>query len=277
MHRRAGRRRFADHVGAVAGHQHRVGQRQHRGIGVVAGAVPQEAVAEVFAHGGGQLRRRAARRRRHDREALRADGAQGLAHAGEIASREMLRAAGAAERHRAARRCQRREPRIGRGARRRKLGGGEWVRRGQRRDDVGAAQRVMLGNPDQVHLAARPARVLQEHREHVRPRPLPGAHIGHGDAAAGDDEVGRGAGEGCGVARVDRPPGREPAVEVARRDAAHLVVRAERLDDAERVDLVTDAAGAEDERAQARDQIPAWRGSHCAKARASMSWRLRAA
>jgi len=124
------------------------------------------------------------------------------------------------------------------------------MRRGQGGEDVVAAQSVVRGNPDQVEIAAAPARVLHKDGEHLRVRPLPGAHVGHGHASAGDHQIRRRPLKHSDIERIDRTPGRQPAVEIARRDASHLVGRAERLDDAQRVDLMSDPAGAQQQRAQ---------------------------
>ena len=51
---------------------------------------------------------------------------------------------------------------------------------------------VVFGNPDQVHRRAGETRVLEKHGEHARAaEAFESAQIGHGDAAAGEDDVGQ--------------------------------------------------------------------------------------
>ena len=132
--------------------------------------------------------------------------------------------------------------------RRRDARRGERVRRGQRRDHVGAAKRIVFGRPDQVHFGTRMARILEKDREHAASvGALERPHIGHGDAPARYRDVGRRVWEDRTrgarlVLGIDGSVRRQPRVPRARLDPPQLIRRAERLDDAQRIDFVPDLA-----------------------------------
>ena len=105
---------------------------------------------------------------------------------------------------------------------------------------LGAAMAIVFGNPDEVHRRAGETRVLEKDGEHARAAgAFEGAQIGHGDAAAGEHDIGQRRPQQRRVARIDRPERRHPQERPARVDPLQLIGRTERLGDADRVDLVT--------------------------------------
>ena len=139
-------------------------------------------------------------------------------------------------------------PRAGAGEAR----GRDPVRRGEGDKDVRPAQPVVLRNPDQVGGRGSGARVLEDDREGAPAGcPLDGAHVRHGAAAGGDQEIREreppgDRRDGRRLARIDRPERHEPGERRTRRDAPDFGRHPERLGDAEALRLVARLAVAQD-------------------------------
>jgi hypothetical protein len=241
-----GRGGLADHVEGIRGRHDRIREGEEPDIGIVAAAVPEEAVVPSR-QGGERLpqgRGRAARGRHHQAGAARGQRCQALQESGDILLREPVMTAVASHQHRDPGVGKVRQPGIGPGAgllqtlRRDPMGRRQGV------EDVRAPQAVVDRRPDEVGRPRSGAGILEKHRIGA---PAGGTlhepEIGHRAAAGGDEQVREGRHEGAVVgagslARVDRPPGHQPGEGSAGSHPADLGLEAERLGDAQGLQFV---------------------------------------
>ena len=256
----AGGAGFARHVDRIGGDHQRIGVRQEIRIRVVAGHVPQDAwlACGRYVDRADQPLVRSPGRRDHETRAEGRERAECGLQPVVVGIGEAVDAVPAAEHNRHARLRQPGD-RLGHaGAQAAETRGGEAVRRGRRRDDVGATAAIMRRHPDQVGRVRTGLGILQHDRESTwTSKAAQAADIGDAGAAGGDRNGGprRGelaAGLAESVARRDGSPGRRRLPYPARRDVLHLVVEAERVGDAARLHVHAGLAVGDDPARQAR-------------------------
>ena len=192
--RLAGGAGLRNHRHAVARHDDHIGQRQEGEVGVLALAIPDDRRHISHACPQDRLVVGAGPARRGDQQAgamLLGEVGQLFRHVAHDDRGHAEHLVGAADQHRDPGMRQvlvsRTQPRRGIGQLLRR----DQVQRAARRDDVGAAQLVVLRHHDEVEQARRDLRVLQMHREGLAPAGAPDAQRRrHGGAAATDQQVG---------------------------------------------------------------------------------------
>ena len=211
--RLAGGAGLRHHRHAVARDDDHIGQRQEGEVGVLALAVPDDRRHVGHARPQDRLVVGAGPARRGDQQAgavLLGEIGQLFRHVAHDDRRHAEHLVGAADQHRDPGMGQvlvgRPHPRRGI----RQLFRRDQVQRAARRDDVGAAQAIVLRHHDEVQQPGRDLRVLQMHREGLAPAGAPYAKgRRHGGTAATDQQVGPGrlqrVAAGCGGVPGPKP------------------------------------------------------------------------